>query len=196
MDDDANKKDSVNHEEDEVTQTTAEEDLRESDEGVAKLKEMEEKYLRTYADFENYRKRVAKEKEDVRQSTSELLLRELLEVNDHLELALAHAKESSISPELKSLREGVHLTLKQLQNFLKKSGVEEVKSLGEPFNPAFHEAIHQEESRDYAPGSVVHVYQKGYTLHGRLLRPARVTVAATPPSAPLGTPPGTPKVKL
>jgi molecular chaperone GrpE len=179
---DANKKGVSSGDEgetdEEVTQTTPKGDVDAGDDGASKLKELEEKYLRTYADFENYRKRVAKEKEEVRQTTSELLLREMLDVKDHLELALSHARDAQASPELKSLREGVDLTLKQLQNFLKKFGVEEIKALGEPFNPALHEAIHQEASREYAPGSVVHVYQKGYVMNGRLLRAARVTVAS------------------
>lgn len=184
MENDANNKDRPSVEtdgEEEVTQTTPKSEIggaSEADETAAKLKAMEDKFLRTYADFENYRKRVAKEKEEARQSTAEILLREMLEVKDHLELALSHAKESQGSPEFKSLREGVDLTLKQLQNFLKKNGVEEVKALGEPFNPAVHEAIQQEASREYAPGSVVRVYQKGYILNGRLLRAARVAVAS------------------
>jgi molecular chaperone GrpE len=181
MNNDNNKKetsDPENEKEDEITQTTPKEVLEELDQNAEKLRELEEKYLRTYADFENYRKRVAKEKEEVRQSTSELLLRELLEVKDHLELALSHSREAPVSPELKTLREGVDLTLKQMQNFLKKFDVEEVKALGDPFNPALHEAIHQEASREYAPGSVIHVYQKGYVRNGRLLRAARVTVAS------------------
>lgn len=143
-----------------------------------KLKEMEDRYLRTYADLENYRKRVSKEKEDLTLFTTEKLLRELLEVKDHLELALSHSKDSS---DLKGLREGVVLTLKQLEKFLEKFGVKEIVPLGEPFNPAFHEAIHQEESTEYKPGSVVHVYQKGYLFHERLLRPARVTVSREKP---------------
>lgn len=175
-------KDKNLEDEEEVTQNTPEEDLSPLDALEAKAKAFEEKYLRTYADFENYRKRVAKEKEEVRQSTSELLLRELLEVKDHLELALSHAqaqsKDASVSSDLKSLREGVGLTLKQLQNFLKKFGVDEINPLGEAFNPAYHEAIQQEESADYAPGAVVRVYQKGYVMNGRLLRAARVAVAA------------------
>jgi len=161
----------------EITQNFAEEEVSSPSALETKVKELEEKYLRTYADFENYRKRVAKEKEEVRQSTSELLLRELLEVKDHLELALSHSNETQTSPEFKTLRDGVQLTLKQLQNFLKKFAVEEVHPLGEPFNPAFHEAVQQEESLVYAPGSVVRVYQKGYLMNGRLLRPARVAVS-------------------
>lgn len=178
MNDDANKKNAEGESDEEVTQTTPKGDVDDGADALAKVKELEEKYLRTYADFDNYRKRVAKEKEEVRQSTSELLLREMLEVKDHLELALSHARETQGGAELKTLKEGVDLTLKQLQNFLKKFGVEEVKALGEPFNPALHEAIHQEASRDYKPGTVVHVYQKGYVMNGRLLRAARVTVAS------------------
>lgn len=179
MNEDVNKKKSEEGVEDEITQSVPEDDMDGAKGALeAKVKELEEKYLRTYADFENYRKRVAKEKEEVRQATSELLLRELLEVKDHLELAISHSNETKASPEFKTLRDGVQLTLKQLENFLKKFGVEEINPLGDPFNPAFHEAIQQEESRDYAPGSVVRVYQKGYLLNGRLLRAARVTVAS------------------
>lgn len=163
--------------EDEITETLPEEVLREKneiDELKTKLKETEDKYLRTYADLENYRKRVFREKEEIAQATSERLLKELLDVKDHLELALSHSRESA---EVKGLREGVQLTLKQLGKFLEKFGVKELQALGEMFDPAFHEAIHQEEGAEYKPGSVVHVYQKGYLFNDRLLRPARVTVA-------------------
>lgn len=170
--------------EEEITQLTPDEDLEAEEKGTAtqapaedqavKLKEMEDRYLRTYADFENFKKRVAKEKEELALRTSERLLKELLEVKDHLEMALSHAKDAK---EVKGLREGVNLTLKQLGKFLEKFGVTESNPIGEPFDPAFHEAIHQEESAEYKPGTIVHVYQKGYLFHGRLLRPARVTVA-------------------
>lgn len=166
--------------EDEITETLPEEAVRplvDIDTLRIKLKETEDKYLRACADLENYRKRVAKEKEELSLATSERLLRELLDVKDHLELALTHARESA---EVKGLREGVQLTLKQLAKFLEKFEVKELEALGEMFDPAFHEAIHQEEGAEYKPGAVVHVYQKGYLFHGRLLRPARVTVAASP----------------
>jgi molecular chaperone GrpE len=164
--------------EDEITQTTPGEKFQEisEDEWEKKFKELEDKYLRLHADFDNYRKRLHKEKEEITYATSERLLRELVEVKDHLELALSHSQGSV---DVKNLREGVDLTLKQLNSFLKKFGVEEVKALGEAFNPAFHEAIQQEESAEYKPGSVVRVYQKGYLLNGRLLRAARVTVASS-----------------
>lgn len=140
----------------------------------AKVRELEDKYVRTYADFENYRKRAAREREEIVQFASERLLRELLEVKDHLELAIDHAEGAT---DVKPLQEGVDLTLKQLATFLEKFGVQEMTSLGEAFDPALHEAVHQEESQEAPPGTVVHEFQKGYLVNGRLLRPARVTVS-------------------
>ena len=160
--------------EEEITQLTPEEESQ-VQELERKFKEMEDKYLRACADFENYRKRAVKEKEELARLTTEKLLRELLEVKDHLEMALDHAKDAT---EVKGLREGVTLTLKQLNKFLEKFGVKEIEALGENFDPAFHEAIQQTESSEYKPGAVVQVFQKGYLYHGRLLRAARVTVAA------------------
>lgn len=165
-------------EEEEITQLTPEEEAGPIRELEQKLKEIEDKYLRACADLENYKKRVQKEKEELTLLTSEKLLRELLEVKDHLELALSHSQHSQEVSEVKGLREGVTLTLKQLGKFLEKFGVKEIHALGENFDPAFHEAVHQEESVEYKPGTVVRVFQKGYLFHGRLLRAARVTVAA------------------
>lgn len=170
--------------EDEITQASPDEEVAEEIQKgktdrietlEAKAKETENKYLRAVADLENYRKRVQKEKDEVVQAVTDRLLKDFLEVKDHLELALSHSQGAT---DVKSLREGVTLTLKQLGNLLKKYGVEEIQALGELFDPAYHEAIHQEESAEYKPGAVVHVYQKGYLVKERLLRPARVTVAA------------------
>ncbi len=175
-----NGKDNDKESEDEITQATPEEALiqeqvNEEDKKLKELlKELEDKYLRTYADFENFRKRVAKEKEDLTFFTTHKLLHELLDVKDHLELALSHAKEET---ESKSLKEGVQLTLKQMERFLEKFHVKEVPAAGVKFDPNFHEAIQEEESDQHAPGHVVSVYQKGYLLKDRLLRAARVSVA-------------------
>ena len=89
-------------------------------------------------------------------------------------MALDHAKGAA---DVKPLHDGVTLTLKQLGNFLEKFGVTEIQSLGEPFDPAFHEAIQQQESAECEPGTVVQEHQKGYLINGRLLRAARVAVA-------------------
>ncbi len=170
------------HDEDEVTQSLPEEDILKEEAAAVdplevRLKEAQDRHLRAVADLENFKKRAAKEREDVVLHTSENLLRELLEVKDHLELALQHAPDVS---EVKGLRDGVDLTLKQMDRFLEKFGVTEIRSLNESFNPAYHEAIHQEVRNGARPGTVVHVYQKGYFFRGRLLRAARVTVAGDP----------------
>lgn len=136
--------------------------------------EMRDKYLRTYADFENYKKRALKDREELVVATSERLLRELLEVKDHLELAIDHSKGTT---DIKTLHDGVTLTLKQLSQFLEKFGVKEFHSLGKKFDPSYHEAVHEEESLESEVGSIVKEYQKGYLYLGRLLRPARVAVA-------------------
>ncbi len=139
-----------------------------------KLKEMEDRYLRASADFENFRKRAAREREELAALVTHKLLREIVEVKDHLELALSHAEGAA---DVKALAEGVNLTLKQLTAFLEKTGVREVEAEGKDFDPNFHEALQQVESPQSRPGSVVQVFQKGYLLGGRLLRPARVIVA-------------------
>jgi len=138
------------------------------------VEEMKKKYLLTYADLENYKKRAAKERQELVQMTSENLLRELLDVKDHLERALEHAKEAT---DIKPLWDGVELTLNQMRQYLEKFGVSEIQSLGEPFDPARHEAVQEKEGGDFQPGAVVEEYQKGYSYQGRLLRPARVAVA-------------------
>ncbi len=169
---------------DEITQVTpeeaAEQDTAKADLDPlvvmeARLKEMQDKYLRASADFDNFRKRVAKEKEELVVITSQKLLVELLDVKDHLELALSHASSES---DVKVLKEGVSLTLKQLQKFLEKCRVEEIDPRGHLFDPAYHEAIQEEATDQQKPGTVVTVYQKGYLFQGKLLRPARVTVAS------------------
>lgn len=137
------------------------------------LQEMNNGYLLARADLENYKKRALREREETVRFTSERLLRELLEVKDHLELALDHAKGAT---DIKPLHDGVELTLKQVQQFMEKFGVSELKATGERFDPNFHEAIH-EEIVEGSGGQVVREHQKGYLYNGRLLRPARVVVS-------------------
>ncbi len=165
----ANHKNDGGQEEDEVTST----EPREADPLEQKIADAEDKYLRLYADFENYKKRMVKEREDIRLGSQEALLRELLEVKDHLELALSHSADGK---QMEGLREGVSLTLRQMSQFLEKAGVKELKSEGEMFDPARHEAISQGES-EAAPGTIIQEFQKGYLFRDRLLRPARVLVA-------------------
>ncbi len=144
-----------------------------------KLKEQEEKYLRLYADFENYKRRQLKDRDEWIQGTRENILKDVLEVKDHLELALSHAPEvaGETNTIAKALREGVSLTLKQFSKLFDRLEVKELETKGAVFNPVYHEAIQQMAVPGQESGKIVQVYQKGYTIQGRLLRPARVSVA-------------------
>ena len=140
----------------------------------AKADENWERYLRTAAELENVRKRAARDVEKAHKFALEGFGKELLGVRDTLEMGLAAAEGASVE----SLIEGKKATLKLLTSTLERFGIEEVDPAGEPFDPELHEAISMQPSDDIEPGSVVTVVQKGYTLNGRLLRPAMVIVAA------------------
>ncbi len=139
----------------------------------AKAAENWDRYLRAAAETENVRKRAARDVEHARKYALERFSSELLAVRDALELGL----ESSETASVESLLEGSRATLKQLGTVMERFGVEVVDPAGEPFDPEFHEAISVQPSDDVEPGSVMKVVQRGYTLNGRLLRPALVVVA-------------------
>lgn len=138
-------------------------------------------YLRARADLDNYRKRTQREKEDLSRFANENLLREILPVADNLERALEHARQSEGGNG--GLLQGVEMTLGQFQRVLEKFGVTPLRSVGEPFDPARHEALGQVESAEHPPNTVVQELQRGYLLNDRLLRPAMVMVAKAPPAA-------------
>ena len=140
----------------------------------AKAGENWDRYLRAAAELENVRKRAARDVENAHKFALERFGKELLAVRDTLEMGLAAADGASVE----SLIEGKEATLKLLTTILSQFGIEEVDPAGEPFDPELHEAISMQPSADVEPGSVVTVVQKGYTLNGRLLRPAMVIVAA------------------
>jgi len=130
-------------------------------------------YLRSQAEMENMKKRNKKDKEDWLKFANESLIKEILPVLDNLEKALSHSNnENSID----ALKEGIRLTLKGLKDSLSRSGLEEVKALGEPFDPCFHEAVSEISDPKAKPGTVVTELQKGYVLNRRLIRPAMVVV--------------------
>jgi molecular chaperone GrpE len=141
------------------------------------LDQLKDKHLRALAEFENYKKRVARDRAEWTKSANEKVLLELLPVVDHLEMALRHVPEEGTSAGLRALTEGVELTLKQFKDVLAKFGVSEMTPLGGAFDPAWHEAIGQMESVGHPPLTVVEEVQKGYYLHDRVLRPARVIVS-------------------
>ena len=144
----------------------------------AKADENWDRYLRTAAELENVRKRATRDVEHARKFALENFARELLAVVDSFEMGLAAAE----SADAAALLEGSEATLKQLIAALERFNVEVVDPAGEPFDPEVHEAISMQPSADMEPDSVLAVVQKGYTLNGRLLRPARVVVSTAPPA--------------
>lgn len=139
----------------------------------AKADENWERYLRASAEMENVRKRARRDVENAHKFALERFSKELLGVKDTLEMGLAVEGAT-----VESLLEGSNATLKLLTTTLERFGIEEVDPEGEPFDPEIHEAISMQPADNVEPGSVVSVVQKGYTLNGRLLRPAMVIVAA------------------
>ena len=140
----------------------------------AKADENWDRYLRAAAELDNVRKRATRDVENARKFALERFGKELLAVRDTLEMGLAAAENASVE----TLIEGKNATLKLLATTMQQFGIEQVDPAGEPFDPELHEAISVQPSDDVEPGSVVTVVQKGYTLNGRLLRPAMVIVAA------------------
>ena len=147
-----------------------------------RLKDTHERLLRTAAEFDNFRKRVQKEKEETRKFAVESLLKDFLPVADNLERALDHAEEH----DLRQVIEGVRLVQKMLNDALGKHGIVSFSAVGQVFDPNLHEALMQAES-DKPPGTVVSEMARGYKLHDRLVRPAAVVVAR-PRTAPSSQP--------
>jgi len=142
----------------------------------ARAAENWDKYLRAVAELDNYRKRAQRDLENAHKFALERFAREVLAVSDSLELGIAAGADASSGV----LLDGMQATLKLLSQTLEQFGIAVVDPLGEPFDPEFHEAMTMQPSADMEPGSVLTVFQKGYTLNGRLLRPARVVVARAP----------------
>jgi molecular chaperone GrpE len=139
--------------------------------------EAHDRYLRTYADFENYRKRMQRDLADFKKYANEQMARELLSVVDHLALAIKHAAESN---EPGGLREGIELVYKQLHDMLEKFGITPFSAQGEPFDPKRHDAAAQEVTDAVPENTVVQVFQEGYMYHDKVLRHAKVSVSKKP----------------
>jgi molecular chaperone GrpE len=142
----------------------------------AKAAENWNSYLRAMAEFENFRKRTERELDNARKFAIERFAQELVGVGDSLEAGI-NAATANPGP---ALLEGAQATLKQLHRAFDKAGIKLIDPSGEPFDPAWHEAMAVQESRDAPPNTVLSVIQKGYSLNGRLLRPARVIVSKSP----------------
>ena len=132
--------------------------------------------LRTAADYENFRRRTTKEKEDLEKFSAQRVVREFLPVMDNLERALKHSGDDVEVPA-SSLREGVDMVMKQFRQSLEKQGVIGFDSEGEMFDPQVHEAIQQVDTVEHPTGTIINEFQRGYHIHDKLLRPALVVVA-------------------
>jgi len=151
-----------------------------ADAGVAKLTadldELRQTLQRRQADFENYRKRVEKERFEDSKRTTGRVIETLIPIIDGFEHALAAHREA----EYENYRRGFELIYKQLLDNLTKLGVERVEPLGKPFDPHLHQAVDRAETSEHADGTILQVFQPGYVFHGRVLRPAMVRVAVHP----------------
>jgi molecular chaperone GrpE len=142
----------------------------------ADLEELRQTLLRRQADFDNYRKRIEKERfEDSKRATARVI-EGLIPVIDGFEHALAAHREA----EYDSYRKGFELIYKQLLDNLAKLGVERIDPVGKPFDPHLHQAVDRAETTDHEDGTILQVFQPGYVFHGRVLRPAMVCVAVHP----------------
>ena len=154
-------------------EASAEQQIDQADKEISKEEgEVNVRYLRLAADFQNYKKRVEKEKADIYAYANEKLVVELLDVIDNFERALEHSKDNC-----ESFAEGMSMIFKQLKGVLEKSGLEEMSAQGELFDPNFHHAVMTENSVEYESGKVTQVLQKGYLLNKKVIRPAMVKVA-------------------
>lgn len=168
-------KDDVKKEADIVDETILEEESSETQEEKEVPVEDEAlntKYMRLAADFQNYKRRVEKEKSDIYAFANEKIVVELLDVIDNFERALEHAPDGS-----ESYADGMSKIFKQFTGVLEKSGVKEIPAQGEDFDPNFHHAVMTENSEEHESGKITEVLQKGYTLKEKVIRPAMVKVA-------------------
>lgn len=139
----------------------------------AKLEQSEEKYLRLYAEFENYKKRTRQELDTERTYRAQSVLRDILPAIDNIERALAQQGESD---EFKSFHKGVEMVYESLLHSLKENGLEVIEALDQPFDPNLHQAVMQESDERKDSGIVLEELQKGYKLKERVLRPSMVKV--------------------
>jgi molecular chaperone GrpE len=149
-----------------------------------------ERYMRLMAEFQNFRKRAAKEKSDIHAFANERIVNDLMPVLDNFERALAGAEGTEsgeaagaaehaageMSEELKNYAKGMELIFEQLKTALEKAGLKEIEALGKDFDPALHNAVMTESTDEFEDGKISKVLQKGYTLNDRVIRPSMVAV--------------------
>ncbi len=141
----------------------------------AEIEEHKQRVLRTQADFDNFRRRTVKEKEELGKYASAKLITELLPVLDNFERAMSTTSDNA---EVASYAKGVEMILRQFEGILNAEGLTAMETVGQPFNPEYHQAIMQVDSEDHEEGIVVEEIQKGYLLKDKVLRPAMVKVSS------------------
>jgi molecular chaperone GrpE len=146
---------------------------------AAKARELQDMLLRTAAEFDNYKKRIAREKQEAAKYVNEPVLQKLIPVLDNFEMAFA-ATGNNQNVSVQSLQTGVNMILNQLKGVLADTGLEVIDALGQKFDPNIHEALSQQETSDVPEGQVVQQLRRGYKLRDRLLRPAAVVVSKSP----------------
>jgi len=146
---------------------------------AAKSDDNWDRLLRVTADFENFKKRAARERTEAGHAASAALLHKLLPVLDNFEMAQVAAQNAQ-GDKLAALQTGIAMVQQQLKNILTEAGLEEIDAAGKPFDPTLHEAVSQHETTDTPEGHVAQQLRKGYKLRERLLRPASVAVAKKP----------------
>lgn len=160
--------------------TITPEQFSELKERAAKADEHWDRLLRVTADFDNFKKRAAREKTDAIKFANEGVLQKLIPVLDSFDMALAAVQSADGGAANQSLQTGVNMVFQQLKKTLAETGLEEVDATGKPFDPNLHEAVSQKETTDVPEGQVVQQLRKGYKFRERLLRPASVVVARQP----------------
>ncbi|MDO8603631.1 MAG: nucleotide exchange factor GrpE [Candidatus Omnitrophota bacterium] len=148
---------------------------------AAKSDDYFDRLLRLQADFDNYKKRLEKEKIDFIKFANEEIIAEILKIIDDFERAVDSGR---IKRDFDTLYKGIEMIHKDFREFLKQKGLKEIEAKGKLFNPNEHEAMMQEETDKHPEDHVVEEFQKGYTLNGRVIRPSRVKVAKRPKEAP------------
>ena len=149
---------------------------------AAKADESWERLLRTTADFDNFKKRAARERTEAIQSANVALIQKLLPVMDNFDMALA-AAQTAKDEKSASLQAGIAMVQSQLKSILAETGLEEIDAAGKAFDPMQHEAVSQQETTEVPEGQVVQQIRKGYKIRERLLRAALVVVAKKPANA-------------
>jgi molecular chaperone GrpE len=157
-----------------------EEQAASAESAATEVEKYKDAALRARADLDNYRKRVAREKEDAIRYANNSLLESLLPILDNFELGLEAAKNT---PETTGIVQGLQMVRKQLEDFLRDHGVEIVNAEGTPFDPNLHDAVAHEPSSDFAEGTVVRQLRRGFKLKDRLIRPASVVVSKGSPTS-------------